>query len=615
MPEKWGEVSREILQMKVFDRDSSADAIILFNKGEITVHQDFTILYRVHQRIKILNKEGQKLATMVIPFHSDMSKILELKAQTIQPSGEILKVREIFDEKVKDITIAKKIVFPGAEPGSVIEFCFEMLIFQALKPPTWFFQSEYYTLKSELTFRIQHGFLFNADYLKPVELKIEPEEEETPLYRIYKWVLVEIPPFEKEPFMLPPIHYLTSVKFSFKEFHQWYAHIGFAETWSEYNRMMLKNIQKFFDADNQISKILTALELDSLTDADKIRKIYNFVLKKIKGYPVYTMGFHQPASRILKAKEAIQSDKNLLLLYLLRSAGIDASPIVLSSREHGFVNPAHPDIDSFDRLLVYANSNGKPFLLCPNDSLIPFSLVDPENLVDVGYLIKEDQGRFINLREFRKKSTIIVQSTVELDEEGNMTGESKIRYEDYHALAMRRKLQQMTLEELAKGILQQPMLHAEIDSVVCKNQNEYDQPFYITIKYHVPGYIDLSSDQPFMKIPFITAIPSNLFNQEKRKYAVVFDFPEEIREVINLTIPEKWTFMELPTGNMAAFPGAINYETKKESHDNHLIVIRQFRRVRDEFSVQEYHQLKNVYAKCVNYDQYPLILKRIGHSN
>ncbi len=91
--EDWGKVSKEILQMKKFEQDSSADAIYLFRKGEMEITRDFKIKLIVHERMKIFNEEGKDVANVVIPY-SKYATFLDLKAQTILPDGKKIKFLE-----------------------------------------------------------------------------------------------------------------------------------------------------------------------------------------------------------------------------------------------------------------------------------------------------------------------------------------------------------------------------------------------------------------------------------------------------------------------------------------------------------------------------------------
>ena len=81
--EDWGKVSKEILQMKKFEQDSSADAIYLFRKGEMEITRDFKIKLIVHERMKIFNEEGKDVANVVIPY-SKYATFLDLKAQFLE---------------------------------------------------------------------------------------------------------------------------------------------------------------------------------------------------------------------------------------------------------------------------------------------------------------------------------------------------------------------------------------------------------------------------------------------------------------------------------------------------------------------------------------------------
>ena len=89
-PIRWNKISEAEFQVKPTGRDSTAAAIVLCDFGNIEVTN--RTFYSRHTRIKILNNEGLRYATVEIPFqsreqHDDFTNI---KARTlIMENGKI----------------------------------------------------------------------------------------------------------------------------------------------------------------------------------------------------------------------------------------------------------------------------------------------------------------------------------------------------------------------------------------------------------------------------------------------------------------------------------------------------------------------------------------------
>ena len=73
----WGKVPEEDLAMTQLQEDPSADAVFLFDRGELKITERRTLELSHHRRIKILTDRGLKYADVAIPvWHEDKVKNL-----------------------------------------------------------------------------------------------------------------------------------------------------------------------------------------------------------------------------------------------------------------------------------------------------------------------------------------------------------------------------------------------------------------------------------------------------------------------------------------------------------------------------------------------------------
>jgi hypothetical protein len=117
--------------MTVYDRDSSAAAVILADYGEayITLTSlSATLNFDRHVRIKILKKEGLKWADAEVPLYysgSSEEKVLKLKATTYNlDNGKLVESDmskdAVFKEKFNRNHRIQKFTLPNVKEGSVI---------------------------------------------------------------------------------------------------------------------------------------------------------------------------------------------------------------------------------------------------------------------------------------------------------------------------------------------------------------------------------------------------------------------------------------------------------------------------------------------------------------
>src|SRR5689334_1495826 len=91
---KFGKITAETLQKKVYSLDSSAEAVVLSDIGEASIEGNskgwFSVYTTRHKVIHILNKSAYDEATVEVPLYIDGTeeeKLEELKAVTYNLEG------------------------------------------------------------------------------------------------------------------------------------------------------------------------------------------------------------------------------------------------------------------------------------------------------------------------------------------------------------------------------------------------------------------------------------------------------------------------------------------------------------------------------------------------
>ncbi|NOS56680.1 MAG: DUF3857 domain-containing protein [Cyclobacteriaceae bacterium] len=135
-PIKFGNIPMEDMKMTVYDKDSSASAVVLADYGESTISynqtEGFQLFFERIRRIKILTKDGLKWADFSIPLYHDGTsdeKVTSLKAVTYNlENGKIVeskaKGEAIIKEKYDENLNYTKISLPNVKVGSVIEISY-----------------------------------------------------------------------------------------------------------------------------------------------------------------------------------------------------------------------------------------------------------------------------------------------------------------------------------------------------------------------------------------------------------------------------------------------------------------------------------------------------------
>ncbi len=218
---KFGNVSKEELLMDSCEFYSNADAVVLFNIGNIKIETNARgIIYQfeMHQRIKILTKEGKKYANRKIKYFKGKLKRFEdnitgFKAYTYNLEGnKIVKTKlskkEKYYNELNDYRQELSFVMPNVKKGSVLEIKYKISSYNIGSLKTWYYQDEIPVKYSNFWYATPDLFKYqvnNYGNYSPKDIKDK--------YRVMhignssvnekgkEFTMKNIPPLEKEPYM------------------------------------------------------------------------------------------------------------------------------------------------------------------------------------------------------------------------------------------------------------------------------------------------------------------------------------------------------------------------------------------------------------------------------
>jgi hypothetical protein len=116
---KFGKIDVADLEMKAYDRDSTAHAVVLYERGYL---DGVTSVFTRHRRVKVFTSAGTSQANFVIqtPAKSDISGYTYnlVNGQVVRTK---LENSNIFKETIYAGLDVYKLFFPNVKPGSIIE--------------------------------------------------------------------------------------------------------------------------------------------------------------------------------------------------------------------------------------------------------------------------------------------------------------------------------------------------------------------------------------------------------------------------------------------------------------------------------------------------------------
>ena len=470
--QKWGKVSKEVLEMTSIPEDPEADAVILFDKGKITITRDFRLVFEYHRRIKILTERGLKYADISIPFfHEDGIKAL--KAHTILPSGKKVKLKkkDVFEKK-GGVWKEKVFAFPGVEVGSVIEYRYEKYskYIGFLEP--WKFQNQEFTKVSELDVFLPAGFNYKIFGQNFPGHDPKAAEEDYLGGTKFTWRIYNFPGIKPEPYMLYPLKdYFASIHFQIVSFEGRGGMIKFIDTWEDLAQRVRVIHEPFLIGNKELEKLFLKLLHDDDDDKIKAQSIYNYVKNAIDTTPYRGLLSDRlkKSHELVKDKKGSAVEKNLMLVNLLRQAGLEAHPLYISTLDHGPFSEWWTTLRQLNHVIAYLRLGHTSYFLDTKNKHCPFGMLPPNDLTYQGLLI-EESGRIIEIPTSKSGDNIdSVITNAKLSEDGNLICHTVLRFEGYSGLKERTDLSYRKSEDYVKEILEDRFSEVTIDSATFKD--------------------------------------------------------------------------------------------------------------------------------------------------
>ncbi|MFD1257483.1 DUF3857 domain-containing protein [Mucilaginibacter terrae] len=413
----FGKIDKADLELKECEFEKDAAAMVLFNKGELYYDDNLNIVIQHHKRVKIFNESGKKQADVRIEYYGGnrFEYITGLQGQIYNlADGKVeavkLDKKQIFTENVDKSRMALVFSFPNVKSGSVIEYKYQQTINSLSDIPDWFFQEEIPIKYSELVTTIPDWFDFTTQqrhyrpftkYATQTESRSISSGTSTPLMFLEnktQWAMANVPAMVREPYMTSEVDNLQCLYFHLTSFR---PPVGFTQSFSNTWAKVGGRLADDEDFGLQLKKKLLGenIIIDKAktlkTDEEKIAYVFNEVKNTMKWNNVDRWYTNDGTSKAWEKKTGNSTEINLILYHLLKQSGVKAYPMVVSTREHGKVNPVYSFLYQFNRSVVYVPVDSTTNYVLDATSKYNCYLETPANLLGShGLYIDKDNKKY-----------------------------------------------------------------------------------------------------------------------------------------------------------------------------------------------------------------------------
>lgn len=624
-PVKWGNVPDEHLHMAAYPADTNATAVVLADYGTVAFEQDFGIVFRHHRRIKILTEAGYEWGNVRLPYYAEdhTQDVQEVRGQTFTVGADGKVKRQgmpkgsVFRENVGEGYRQVRFTLPALAPGAVIEYQYTLRSKSPIFVPEWAFQDSEPVLWSEFRIEIPGRLGYVRATRGVLNFHIQEEKDGvTPTggSRIFRFVMRDVPALREEPYMTTPENFRARLEYQLASYYDpGFGVRRFLQTWDEVAKQLMENDAFGRQIDRPRRNVRDQVEAVTagLTDpVERMRALYDFVRTNVAftGHMGYFLD--RDLDDVLKTRTGSSPEVALLLVSMLREAGLEAEPVLISTRSHGTIIEEYPLLRQFNDVLVYVQAGGKPFLLDATDPLRPYDLLPYEALNGRGWLVRKGGAQWVGIQatgRYAHQAAI----TAALSEDGTLAGMLEASDGGYSALFKRRRLKDDGAEKLVRDVFLDGLDEVVLDSHAVAGADSVDGALKTQAAFTVPAYAQAAGDYLYVNPTVVDRTDENPLRLPERTFPVDFGYPSDVNYNLRLTLPEGYEVHEKPATQRLSLPnGGASFTRVVEVVDGVLVMQTRFVRARGVYDTREYHDLRAFYDRLVAAQAEPVVLKR-----
>lgn len=611
-----GRTTIDELKMTIYDKDSTAAAVVLYEHANVYLDQnnDYNTRTDFYFRIKILNKSAFDQANISIDLYKK-KEIKNIKAITYNLSeiGAIvttsLSKDKIFKvEETKNWT-THRFTMPNIKEGSVIEYSYSIISLY-LGINDWYFQSDIPKIKSEFDAAILGNYKYNIRIVGFFKLdKDETSIDKECVYidglgqgacAIYSYGMNDIPAFKEEDYMLSKKNYISHLSFDLKSYTSSRGVIeNYTTTWKQAD----KKLKKIF-FNNQTSKknfFKRRIPENILTIENKLEKaknIYTFIQNHYTWNDKYWNSEDEEVKDAFNDKTGTAGEINLSLYNALQAADIDADLVILSTRNHGLPTTLFPVIFDFNYVIIKVIINKKEYYLDATDKFLPFGQVPFRTLNGQARVINYKKKSNWTVLKPKYRSSKNITAKLVLNDDGDFVGNLLIKRQGYLAELQRKKLKKLGNDNYIEEF-EDENPDVEVEDYKPLFQDKLDKPLQETIKVNIlmdDGLSEKIRINPF----FFDRLKENPFKLKERNYPVDFGYAKKSNFLVNLEIPDNYKVTQLPKEVAIALPNkGGSFILKTISKGNIINIYSRVNISKSYYTSEEYFALKEFFNQIV----------------
>jgi transglutaminase-like putative cysteine protease len=654
---RFGKITTQDLQRKLYALDSSADAVTLSDIGSAFLQGNlkgwFSLIKTRHSVVHILNKaayanpaDPHNVAVVEIQLYTDgenEEKLEDLKAVTYNlHNGKMVESKldkgSVFTERVDKNHIVKKFTFPAVTEGSIIEYQYKISSDFLGHIEPWYFQGYYMPrLWSEFVFSVPEFYTYsfvNRGYIVPYRTQKTQRNEQFLIREVlrssssyagynqaytvnagvtdYRTVMKDVPALKAENFTSSLRNHVARLECQLVSQNKPLTPRNYLNTWPDLIKTLLESdyFGKGLMAQTNawLSEEAAKLVNEAAGETDKAKAVFWFARNNIVCTGNSGLYTQQSPQNTFRTRKGTVSEINLLLTALLRHAGLRADPVILSTRENGFTVESYPLLSPFNYVVVQVQAGGKTIYLDASQKYLGFG-----KLLSTCY---NGHARVVNeaaapvyfvadsLKERKTTALYLARGNKAL-----WSGSFSQTPGYYASFETRKKLIADGPEKFLKDMQKEFNLGATLATLKVDSLNDYESPITIHCDVH---YSPDAEGVLYINPMFEAGYKTNPFKSAERRYPVEMPYTTDETFSLTMEVPDDYVVEELPKNLKARFDaeGKTSFEYLVQNINGIISLRSRIKIDRALYEPEEYEGLREFFNLIVKKHNEQIVFKK-----
>jgi hypothetical protein len=624
----WLSISSEELKVASEPKAPAAAAIYLYRQVD---RDDNGPSEANYERIKILTDEGRQYANIEIPYYGGPESVRGIEARTIHPDGSIVNFEgTIFDKSIAEKTgvklMAKTFTLPDVQAGSIIEYRYRLQLRSGyVFDSHWMLSQDLFTQHAKFSLNPYRGFTLR--YSWPQGLPPDTDRPSQQRNGVIRLETRDVPAFVTEEYMPPENQLKYRVDFIYED-EVLHAEKDPEAFWQKFAKRKFGEIDKFLNQRRAMTEAVAQIVEPGDSQDTKLHKIYERTQR------LRNLTFERAKSQQESEREKLKEAKDVadvwsrgygdgdqiswLFLGLLRVAGIEAYPVLVSTRDTHFFNVNLMNPSDLNTNVVLVVLDGKELYLDPGTEFAPFGTLPWAETAVIGLRLEKKGGTWIHTPlPVPAESRVERKAAFQLTSSGALEGKVTVTYSGEEALV--RRLNERSADETERKQYLEDQLKADVASGVLveltnKPDWESSSPLLVAeYELKVPGWAARAGQRALLPVGIFGARSKRTFQHATRIHPLYFSFPFQETDDVAIELAPDWKISGMPKSREQDID-AFKYEISGEEKSGTLHLHRQFMQHATVVAVKYYPTVQGFFeaVRAGDADQAILISARSG---